>query len=147
MLFEWLIVFLLAFCGMEWAAWFCHKYVMHGFLWWLHRDHHTPNNKSRFQKNDFFALFFAIPSFVSILCDHLYGVPLLGAFGYGVMAYGAAYFFVHEVIIHRRLKFIKIKNNWYVRAVNSAHKVHHSVRSKEGCVCFGMLIVPRKYFS
>ena len=62
------------------------------------------------------------------------------------MAYGVAYFFVHEVMIHRRLKFIKGSTNWYSEAVNAAHKVHHSVRSKEGATNFGMLIVPVEYF-
>ena len=27
---------------MEFMAWFTHKYVMHGFLWNLHFDHHKP---------------------------------------------------------------------------------------------------------
>jgi beta-carotene 3-hydroxylase len=29
----------------EWNlyAWFTHKFVMHGFLWNLHLDHHVPN--------------------------------------------------------------------------------------------------------
>ena len=25
---------------MEFMAWFTHKYIMHGFLWVLHKDHH-----------------------------------------------------------------------------------------------------------
>ncbi len=29
-----------AFVLMEGVAWFTHKYVMHGFLWSIHRDHH-----------------------------------------------------------------------------------------------------------
>ena len=143
---DWWIVFAVTFVWMEWMAWFLHKYVMHGFLWCLHEDHHVVDKTKRYQKNDLFAVFFAVPSFLCILFDSLYGIPMLGAFGYGVMAYGFAYFFVHEVIIHRRFRFIKVKNNWYVRAVNSAHKIHHSVRTKEGASNFGMLIVPLKYF-
>ena len=27
-------------------AWFSHKYIMHGFLWNLHKDHHVKNKKS-----------------------------------------------------------------------------------------------------
>ena len=26
---------------MEFVAWFAHKYIMHGFLWSLHKDHHV----------------------------------------------------------------------------------------------------------
>ena len=36
----WIIVFLTTFFFMEFMAWFTHKYVMHGFLWSLHKDHH-----------------------------------------------------------------------------------------------------------
>ena len=39
---------------MEGVAWFTHKYVMHGFLWVLHKDHHDRSNHSPFEKNDFF---------------------------------------------------------------------------------------------
>ena len=131
---------------MEFTAWFLHKYVMHGFLWVLHLDHHQHNPHRSYQLNDFFALFFAIPSFLLILFDSLFNYPYLGAVGFGIMAYGFAYFFVHEIIIHRRWKLLTIRNNWYVEAVNAAHKVHHSVYEKEGCDNFGMLIVPLKYF-
>ena len=143
---EWMIIFLVTFFIMEFNAWFLHKYVMHGFLWVLHEDHHVPNKNRWWELNDFFALFFAIPSFLLILSDHLWNLPLNGGIGFGIMAYGVAYFFVHEVMIHRRLKFIKGSTNWYSEAVNAAHKVHHSVRSKEGATNFGMLIVSMEYF-
>ena len=29
-----------AFCFTEFTAWFNHKYIMHGPLWFLHKDHH-----------------------------------------------------------------------------------------------------------
>ena len=31
----------LAYVLMEGAAWAAHKYLMHGYLWFLHADHHT----------------------------------------------------------------------------------------------------------
>lgn len=140
------LILFFTFWMMEFNAWFLHKYVMHGPLWFLHDDHHNPNPHRSYQLNDFFALVFAVPSFLLILTDHLYSVPVLGAVGFGIMAYGFAYFFVHEIIIHRRWKLFKIKSNWYIRGVNSAHKIHHSVQGKYGCNNFGMLIVPLKYF-
>jgi beta-carotene 3-hydroxylase len=143
---EWIIYFLVTFCVMEFNAWFLHKYVMHGFLWVLHEDHHVPVKSRWWELNDFFAFFFAVPSFLLILSDHLWGKPICGAIGFGIMAYGVAYFFVHEVLIHRRLKFLTGFNNWYAEAVNSAHKVHHSVKTKEGATNFGMLLVPMHYF-
>ena len=57
---EFLIV-IVAFVGMEFAAWATHKYLMHGPLWFLHEDHHVLTGKP-LQKNDSFALIFAIPS-------------------------------------------------------------------------------------
>ncbi len=142
----WWIVFLGTFVWMEWAAWFLHKYVMHGFLWILHKDHHQRVKGRVFEWNDFFAVFFAVPSFLCILFDSIYNWPLLGAFGFGIMAYGFVYFLVHEVIIHRRIKSLKFSSNWYSKGVNAAHKVHHSVLEKEGAENFGMLVVPLKYF-
>lgn len=31
---------LVSFAGMEFIAWASHKYLMHGILWPMHRDHH-----------------------------------------------------------------------------------------------------------
>lgn len=37
-----LFVMLLTFIVMEGITWLTHRYVMHGFLWVLHEDHHQP---------------------------------------------------------------------------------------------------------
>jgi beta-carotene 3-hydroxylase len=65
--------------------------------------------------------------------------------GFGILAYGVAYFLVHEVFIHQRLKWFKNSNNAYLRAIRRAHKIHHKHLGKEEGACFGMLIVPIKY--
>ena len=42
----WLIhclIVITSFFGMEFIAWFTHKYVMHGLLWSWHEDHHKPH--------------------------------------------------------------------------------------------------------
>ena len=44
----WILVFLGTFSTMEFMAWFTHKYVMHGFLWNLHRDHHHKDHNQIF---------------------------------------------------------------------------------------------------
>ena len=49
------------FIIMEGVSWFTHKYVMHGFGWFLHEDHHQPKYDG-FEKNDLFFAIFAIPS-------------------------------------------------------------------------------------
>lgn len=140
-----LLIFGFTFCWMEWAAWALHKYVMHGFLWWVHEDHHVIRTDRKWQKNDFFAFFFAVPSFLLILSGTYWASFTFAVIGYGIMAYGAVYFTVHEVIIHRRWKFLKA-NNWYTRALTVAHKHHHLIDGKEGCSNFGMLVVPLRYF-
>jgi beta-carotene 3-hydroxylase len=144
--FDWLTIFVVTILLMELAAYFLHKYVMHGFLWSLHQDHHVRNKNRRWEKNDFFALFFAIPSFCFILIDSLMNISFLGAIGFGIMAYGLAYFLVHEVIIHRRISLFPRLNHWYLVALNSAHKIHHAHHEKENVHSLGMLVVPLKYF-
>lgn len=137
-------LFIASFVAMEFAAWALHKYVMHGFLWVLHRDHHVPNHR-RLQKNDSFAIVFAVPSFLFILFGNLYGMPGLAGSGYGILAYGATYFFIHEAIIHRRVRFVRGRG-LYFRALIMAHREHHRLQSQHGASSFGMLIVHAKYF-
>jgi beta-carotene 3-hydroxylase len=137
-------VVLLTFSGMEAVTWCTHRFVMHGFLWVLHSDHHRPG-KGFFEKNDAFFLIFAVPSFLSILWGTLHRHYGLQAFGFGVMAYGAAYFLVHDVIIHQRFQWFSRSNNRYLKAIRLAHKMHHKHLGKEDGEAFGLLFVPPKY--
>jgi len=137
-------VLVLTFFLMEGVTWCTHKYVMHGFLWMLHADHHRPGH-GFFEKNDAFFLLFAIPSFLAILFGALGGHYLLQAAGFGIMAYGAAYFLIHDVIIHQRFKWFTRSNNFYIRAIRFAHKMHHKHLDKEEGEAFGLLYVHRKY--
>ena len=146
MISAWWMAFIVAFFAMEFAAWALHKYVMHGFLWNLHEDHHVINKDAIYQKNDYFALFFAVPSFFSILYGNLGQVPFLEGAGYGVMLYGIVYFIVHEVAIHRRWKFFNL-NGRYIESLRIAHQHHHQVRTKVGATNFGMLLPPLRYFT
>ncbi len=43
-LLYWILCFVATFCIMEFMAWFSHKYIMHGFLWHLHEDHHKKDH-------------------------------------------------------------------------------------------------------
>ena len=67
-------------------------------------------------------------------------------FGLGIALYGFAYFVVHEVIIHQRIKIFRNSNSRYIRAIKRAHKVHHKNIEKEDGESFGMLLVQLKYF-
>lgn len=145
----WLIFFLITFITflfMEGVTWVTHKYVMHGFLWYLHEDHHQPGYNHIFEKNDAFFVIFALPS---ILLFYFGIEPVLNYkffIGLGILCYGIAYFFVHDILIHQRIKWFRnTKLNYFV-ALRKAHKVHHKHIGKEDGECFGMLFVPIKYF-
>jgi len=136
------------FFFMEFVAWFTHKYVMHGFLWTLHKDHHvkTPEQrKSFFERNDSFFVIFAVPGFCFILLGTLFGFQLLLPIGIGISIYGLAYFLVHDIFIHQRIKVLRNSNNMYLKAARRAHKMHHKHITKEDGECFGMLFFPLKY--
>jgi beta-carotene 3-hydroxylase len=136
---------LAAFWFMEFAAWFTHKYVMHTFAWSLHQDHHRPT-ENFFQRNDMFAIVFAVPSWLNMQLGVMAGFDFRFYIGLGILFYGIAYTVVHEVIIHNRWgNRDKIKNR-YLQALARAHFAHHKHKEKEDGECFGMLIVPFKYF-
>ncbi len=141
-----ILVFFLTFFLMEFMAWFTHKYVMHGFLWSLHADHHKKDHDSWFERNDAFFIFYAVVS-ISFFLLWRYDYFSLGlAIGLGIFAYGLTYFLVHDIFIHQRFKMFRNANNIYAKAVRRAHKMHHKHTGKDHGECFGMLIVPLKYF-
>lgn len=133
------------FIVMEAVTWATHKYVMHGFLWYLHRDHHQ-KEPGFFEKNDLFFVIFAVPSMLLIGFGTYNEIWWMQAIGFGIMLYGFAYFLVHDVIIHQRFKWFSRSKNTYVRAIRWAHKMHHRHLSKEDGESFGMLYVARKYW-
>lgn len=143
-------ILIATFLVMEFVAWFTHKYIMHGFLWVLHEDHHV-QTPGFFQKNDSFFLIFAVPSWLFIMFGAMNGFDLRIWIGFGILLYGIAYFLVHEVLIHKRLKklrtflFRNVENN-YLKAVLRAHHAHHGHLGKEDGESFGMLIIHPKYW-
>lgn len=140
-----ILITIATFFFMEFMAWFTHKYVMHGFGWYFHRDHHRPN-PGFFEKNDVFFLIFAVPSWLFIQFGMMAGNDWRVFVGMGIALYGLCYFLVHDVFIHRRFDWFKHSDNVYLRAIRKAHKVHHKHLDKEEGECFGMLLVPFKYF-
>ncbi len=139
-----IITLLTTFAIMEVITWLTHKYVMHGFLWYLHRDHHQPE-AGILEKNDAFFVIFAIPSMLLIYFGTFNQVWWMQAIGFGIMAYGFAYFLVHDVIIHQRIKWFTRSNNRYVRSIRWAHKMHHKHLDRHDGESFGMLWVARRY--
>lgn len=138
-------IVILTFCIMEFVAWFTHKYIMHGFLWNLHKDHHQ-KEPGFFEKNDFFFLVFAIPSALCFIFGSLNGIDFRFWIGTGIAIYGFTYFLVHEIFIHQRFSWLKKTDNRYFKGIRKAHQVHHKHLGKGEGECFGLLIVPIKFF-
>ncbi|MFK8036757.1 MAG: sterol desaturase family protein [Crocinitomicaceae bacterium] len=142
----WIVTILvMTFFIMEFVAFFMHKYVMHTFLWVWHKDHHQPTDH-HLQKNDLFFLIFAVPSWLGIMLGLMYQYTLLLVIGSGIAIYGFVYILIHEIFIHQRIRIFTRTNIKYFKAIRKAHKVHHKNQEKENGTCFGMLIVPFKYF-
>lgn len=134
----------IVFVAMEGVAWFLHKYVMHGFGWYLHEDHHrfTPR---RFQKNDVFGFLFATISFLSILAGILSGFDVKLAVGIGIMLYGIGYFLVHDIFFHRRIRIKYRPKSGYMKRVLNAHAIHHQKSTPHTGVNFGFLYASKEY--
>ncbi len=141
-----LLIVIITFFIMEGLTWCIHRYIMHGFLWHLHRDHHDHSSEGPVEKNDYFFLIFAVPTIVLMYYGTINGFNLWFYVAVGISLYGMAYFFVHDIIIHQRIKFLRNTKNPYLLAIRRAHKQHHKHLGKEEGECFGFLWVPMKYF-
>jgi beta-carotene 3-hydroxylase len=128
--------------AMEFVAWSSHKYIMHGFGWGWHRDHHEPHDRF-LEKNDLYAIvgaaisitFFAVGS--PLVRGNAAWAP--GTFiGLGVMAYGVIYTLVHDGLVHQRW-FRWVPKRGYAKRLVQAHKLHHATIGKEGGVSFGFV--------
>lgn len=139
-----IIFIILGFAAMEFSGWFIHKYIMHGPLWGIHKTHHQPSN-SFFELNDLFSIFFGS---IAVLLIFL-GV---GDFdfrfwmGVGISLYGISYFFIHDVLVHRRIKWLDRPKSSFLLGIFKAHQAHHATNKKNDAVSFGLFVVSRKYF-
>lgn len=128
--------------AMELVAWASHKYVMHGFGWVWHRDHHEPHEKL-LEKNDRFAL---VGAALSVVLFALGSPLIVGAaawwpgtwLGLGVLVYGIIYTLIHDGLVHQRW-FRWVPRRGYARRLVQAHRLHHASLGKEGGVSFGFL--------
>ena len=130
-------VTLASLVGMEVFAWVAHKYIMHGWGWEWHRDHHEPHDNA-LEKNDLFAVVFGLANAA---------MYLLGTFVWewmtwvalGVTLYGVIYAVIHDGLVHQRL-FRWVPKKGYAKRLVQAHKLHHATIGKEGGVSFGFMI-------
>ena len=56
--------------------------------------------------------------------------------------YGFLYFLAHDGLVHRRWPFRHVPRRGYLKRLYQAHRLHHAVQGKEGCVSFGFLWAP-----
>ena len=152
---------ILGFVMMEFVAWSNHKYIMHSFLWRWHKDHHTRDREkvtlkelgkteaNRFEKNDLFFVLYAFPAILLMITGLSFNKLTLVFFSIGITLYGAVYFLIHDVVIHRRLPLPCLQNssNKYLQAVIKAHLAHHRPKSRRDFYNYGLLIFPSKYFN
>ena len=128
--------------AMEGLAWWSHKYVMHGWGWAWHRDHHEPHD-NLLERNDLYAIvgavmsmsMFAISSPV-IMGDAAWLPGFWVAFG--ILGYGIIYTLVHDGLVHQRY-FRWVPRSGYAKRIVQAHKIHHATIGKEGGVSFGFI--------
>ena len=149
MILENILIGIGCFAFMEFVAWSNHKYVMHGFLWSLHRDHHVTDmaGKPVLQKNDLFFLIYAIPAIVLIILGLSAGNSYLISAGAGITLYGFIYFIFHDVVYHQRLPVFKNPKNSYVKAIIKAHDAHHRPKNRTDFNNFGLLVFSKRYFN
>lgn len=126
---------------MELMAWIAHRYLMHGWGWGWHRSHHEPR-RGHFEVNDLYALVGTAAAIgLFLVAGHLQS-PGLQAVAAGVTAYGMAYAFVHDGVVHQRWPLRWRPRGAYLRRLVQAHRLHHAVRTREGGVSFGFLLAP-----
>jgi beta-carotene 3-hydroxylase len=142
---------------MELVAWSNHKYVMHGFLWKWHKDHHRKDHHyhlpektedKRFEKNDLFFLIYAVPGIVLMIIGFSTNYTSLLCISIGVTLYGLTYFLIHDIIIHKRLNIKLLRKNpsFIIRGIINAHTAHHCPKSKNDFKNYGLLVFPLRYF-
>lgn len=142
---EWIVpaaIVLATFVAMEWVAWSSHKYIMHGWGWGWHRDHHEPHDNV-LEKNDLYGVVGAAMS----ISMFMWGSPLVAAehawppatwIGIGILLYGIVYTLVHDGLVHQRY-FRLVPKSGYAKRLVQAHKLHHATIGKEGGVSFGFV--------
>jgi len=122
--------------GMEAFAWAAHKYIMHGWGWGWHRDHHEPHDHV-LERNDLYAVTFGA------IVTGLFAIgaiwsPLLWWIAMGITVYGLIYAFIHDGLVHQR--FMRwVPRRGYAKRLVQAHKLHHATSGRDGGVSFGFI--------
>ena len=126
--------FVAGFCGLELFSFLLHKYLFHGVLWPVHRDHHGPRQRG-LERNDSFSLAFTLLAVGLLELSQRPGAGhaalLLGA-GLGISAYAAVYFVLHDLLTHRRFFKLPLPGPGLGRRLTESHRRHHQRSDKPG---------------
>ena len=137
-----LLIFIGTIVAMEGFAYVMHRWVMHGPGWFLHASHHRPR-LGRWEANDLYFVIFAMPSILLLAGGVQWGWgDWATACGAGIAGYGMIYLGFHDIIVHRRIVHRYVPRSAYMKRIVQAHRLHHAVEAKSGCVSFGFLIAP-----
>ena len=136
------LLFVSTVAAMEGFAYVMHRWVMHGPGWFLHASHHRPRT-GLWEANDLYFVIFALPSILLLLGGVQWNWGNWAtACGAGIAAYGLIYLGFHDVLVHRRISHRHVSRSPYMKRIVQAHRLHHAVETRQGCVSFGFLIAP-----
>ena len=114
-----------AFLGMEALVYLSHRFVMHGPGMPIHKSHHQRHPEPTWERNDLYPLTGSALAMAGFgLGLNVAGLEALVPLAIGLTIYGAAYFFVHDIYIHRRLPWFGAELAVCER-LKSAHRIHH----------------------
>lgn len=137
-----LAIALAVVAAMEVTAYAAHRWIMHGTLGWGWHESHHRDREGVFEKNDLYAVVFAGLAITLFAAATLMELPWLFYVALGITLYGLLYFLAHDGLVHNRLPFRIVPKGGYLQRLYQAHRLHHAVKGREGCVSFGFLYAP-----
>ena len=134
------LVVVAAFLLMDPFTYAAHRWVMHGLGERLHRSHHVNAARSvptKWESNDVFPLVFAAMVMAALaLGFNITSLAILVPVCVGITLYGAAYFAVHDLYIHRRIRVLGDRRIAPLERLAEAHRMHHATNGEP----YGMLM-------
>lgn len=132
-----------------WSA-LVHRRLWHSWLWPTHRSHHrgpgdvahTGAARQKLEFNDVFGLLHAAVATAAMVWGlqrpHAPAQGVALGLSCGMTLFGAAYFTVHDGLVHGRLPVGFLRRWRYFRRVEAAHRVHH----RTGMAPYGLFFGP-----
>ena len=127
---------------MEFTAYAVHRWVMHGPLGWGWHESHHQEREGTFEKNDLYAVVFACIAMTLFVIAPLTQQAVIFYIAVGITLYGLLYFIAHDGLVHQRWPFRIVPKSGYAQRLYQAHRLHHAVDGRDGCVSFGFLYAP-----